>query len=220
MSSRLDSPAETLNRVEQLLTEISETTTKFEKSVTYKCREGCGACCLKPTIEAQVVEMLPMAKHIVDSGRFEEVYGKLSDLDDGLCQMFQADSSGVEKGRCSAYEFRPSVCRLFGFSAVKKKVGPPELVNCNWQKKLFPAELSDAQRKVNAGMDVPIISDYSFRLQNIATSSIMVTLMPINKALKIALEKQMMADQYRLTDSLSKEALPSVPAAQLDHHPL
>jgi Fe-S-cluster containining protein len=197
MASDLDRSTETLKRVEQLLSEISETTTKFEKSVTYKCREGCGACCLKPSVEAQVVEMLPMAKHIIDSGRFDEVYEKLSERDDGACQMFQADISGVEKGRCSAYGFRPSVCRLFGFSAVNKKAGPPELANCNWQKKLYPAELVEAQKNIDTGMHVPIISDYGFQMQNIAPSAAMGTLMPINRALKIALEKQMMADRYR-----------------------
>jgi Fe-S-cluster containining protein len=208
MASHSDSPADTLERVEQLLAEISDTTSKFESSVQYKCRKGCGACCLKPTIEAQVVEMLPMAKHIIDSGRFDEVYEKLSIRDDGPCQIFEADIGGMEKGRCSAYEFRPSVCRLFGFSAVKKKTGPPELANCNWQKKLYPHELSDAQQKINSGMSVPIISDYGFQLQNIASSAAMGTLMPINRALKIALEKQMMADQYRLSDLGTIESLP------------
>jgi Fe-S-cluster containining protein len=208
MASHSDISVDTLDRVEQLLTEISQTTSKFENSVNYKCREGCGACCLKPTIEAQVVEMLPMAKHIIDSERFDDIYEKLSIRDDGPCHIFEAETGGIEKGRCSAYEFRPSVCRLFGFSAVKKKAGPPELANCNWQKKLYPQELSDAQQKINSGMEVPIISDYGFQLQNIAPSAAMGTLMPINRALKIALEKQMMADQYRLSDSNTIESLP------------
>ncbi len=200
MASHLESPNETLNRVEQLLTEISETTTKFEQNIAYKCREGCGACCMKPNIEAQVIEMLPMARYIIDSGRFEEVYQSLSGTDGGPCQMFQAHKDGEEKGRCSAYEFRPSVCRFFGFSAVKKKAGPPELANCYWQKKLYPDELKDTQAKINAGMEVPIISEYGFRFQNLAPTAAMNILMPINKALKVALEKQMTNDCYRLGD--------------------
>ena len=155
---------------------------------------------MKPNIEAQVIEMLPMAKYIIDSGRFEEVYQSLSDTDGGPCQMFQAHDGGEEKGRCSAYEFRPSVCRLFGFSAVKKKSGPPELANCHWQKKLYPDQLKETQAMINAGMAVPIISDFSFRFQNLAPTAAMNILMPINKSLKVALEKQMTNDCYRLGD--------------------
>jgi Fe-S-cluster containining protein len=200
MPLQSESPTEILNKVEQLLVEISDTTEKFAANVPYKCRAGCGACCMKPHIEAQVSEMLPMARHIIEKGLTEDIFERLGSSEQSGCLMFQAHAGGEEKGRCSAYEFRPSVCRLFGFSAVKKKNGPPELANCNWQKKLYPTELLESQAKINAGMEVPIISDFRFKLQNLAPSAAMGTPLPINKALKIALEKLIMADQYRLSE--------------------
>jgi Fe-S-cluster containining protein len=200
MPLQSESPPDILNKVEQLLVEISETTEKFAANVSYKCRVGCGACCMKPHIEAQVTEMLPMARYIIESGLFEDIFEKLSFSEQSGCLMFQAHSDGEEKGRCTAYEFRPSVCRLFGFSAVQKKSGPPELANCHWQKKLYPTELLESQAKINAGMEVPIISDFRFKLQNLAPTAAMGTPMPINKALKIALEKLIMDDQYRLSE--------------------
>jgi len=207
MATSFDNPSETIKNAEQLLLEILDITSEFEAKVRYKCREGCGTCCLKPTIEAQTIEMMPLAKHLIDCGRFEEIYEKLASSGDGPCEMFQAHEDGAEKGRCTAYEFRPSVCRLFGFSAVKKKVGPPQLVNCHWQKKLYPNELAQTQEAINAGMSVPIISEYRFQFQNIAASTVMGTPLPINQALKTALEKQMMVQGYHSSEEVSPTEL-------------
>jgi Fe-S-cluster containining protein len=179
-----------------LLNEISQATNTFEREAGYSCRSGCGQCCLKPTVEAQVVEMLPMAQRLIDLGIADQIYDQASEQEDAACILYQGTPGNPEMGRCGHYEARPSLCRLFGFSAVGKKSGPPELATCQWHKKLYPEQVRTAQEKINAGASVPRFSDFTMQIHNLSPSSSWGHRHPINRALKIALEKLLLARQY------------------------
>ncbi len=45
-----------------VLSEVEAETQAYAARSGIKCREGCGECCLKPGVEAQVVELLPLAR--------------------------------------------------------------------------------------------------------------------------------------------------------------
>lgn len=182
--------------VSALLAEISDSTLKFENDAGYHCRSGCGQCCLRPTVEAQVVELLPLAQYLIDLGIGEEVYDLAAQNEEGACILYKGVPGNTEMGRCGHYEKRPSLCRLFGFAAVQKKTGAPELATCQWHKKLFPDEVRKTQARIDAGEEVPLFSEYSMRIHNLSPSSSWGFRYPINRALKIALEKLLLARQY------------------------
>lgn len=182
--------------VSTLLAEISDATNEYEARAGYNCRPGCGQCCLKPTVEAQVVEMLPMAQHLIDTGLADTVYDRASENADDACILYASTEGSPDMGRCGHYDHRPSLCRLFGFSAVNRKAGPPELAACHWHKKLAPEAVKSAQSAIDAGGSVPLFSDYTMKVRSLSPSSSWGFRLPINRALMIAIEKLMLARQY------------------------
>lgn len=197
-----------IESVADLLKDISRQTFAFEQTVAYKCRTGCGACCTKPSVEALVVEMLPVAKHLIDTGKVDEAYDRLSLGIDHSCILYEPSPENVNMGRCSQYDFRPSICRLFGFSAVKKKSGLPELATCQIHKETYPEAVRAAQVSVEEGTPVPVISEHNFQLRNLASESSLEFSMPINKALKLAIEKLMLSRQFtEQNEPVTKSAL-------------
>lgn len=90
-------------------------------------------------------------------------------------------------GRCSAYELRPLVCRLFGFSAVRDKTGRARYSLCKTMKIPNPAMAHVVSASVDRGLCAPVFSEYSMRLCGISPSSL-AQRHPINTAIRLALE--------------------------------
>ena len=98
----------------------------FQAAAGIACPPGCGKCCTTPTIEATVAECLPMARRIVARGDGERTLARLSELSargDHTCVFYAATGGSDWMGRCTEYETRPPICRLFGFSARRRKDG-------------------------------------------------------------------------------------------------
>jgi Fe-S-cluster containining protein len=174
----------------EILAEIEAATTAFAARTGLACRARCGQCCLKPGIEAQVVELLPLARELLTKGEAEEVYDRAAADPEGPCIFYRGEAHDQTLGRCSRYSLRPSLCRLFGFAAVSGKDNrPPELAACHWHKRLIPDVVAAAQASIDAGESVPRFSEYSLRLAMLAPDSALSQRLPINRALALAIEK-------------------------------
>lgn len=178
------------DQAEALLGEIEAATTAFAAESGIRCREGCGQCCLKPGIEVQVIELLPLARALVAAGEADAVYERAAANADGSCVFYRPSGPDDTLGRCSRYSLRPSLCRLFGFAAVSGKDGaPPALAACHWHKRLAPERVAAAQRAIDAGASVPRFSEWSLRLRLLAPTPALAERLPINRALMRAIEK-------------------------------
>lgn len=175
--------------VEGLLAEIERETGAFADRSGIRCRTGCGQCCLKPAIEARPIELLPLARALHAKGEADEWYERAAAKPSGNCIFYRPDPRDETMGRCGTYELRPSLCRLFGFAAVNRKDGRPELAACHWHKRLQPQVVVDAQQAIDAGGRVPLFSEYALRLSMLSPGTGLDTIMPINEALMRALEK-------------------------------
>jgi len=153
------------------------------------CRSSCGECCLSPTIEASPIEMLPMALYLVTVGESDAFLSRFSTTQDSVCLMYSYDTSDSTRGHCRSYKYRPLVCRLFGYGTVHSKVSErPTLVSCHWQRELFTDALNRYQELAHQGM-VPSFSDFSMQIRSLTNDPDMGKLLPINEALRIAIEK-------------------------------
>lgn len=176
-------------RAHEVLMEVEAATQAFAAKSGIKCREGCGECCLKPGIEAQVVELLPLARDLTAKGEADAWYEKAVADPDGRCVFYKPSGPDQTMGRCGQYALRPSLCRLFGFAAVSGKDGKPQLASCKWHKTLQPGVVSSAQETIDAGGDVPLFSAASLKMRMIAPNTVLSDRLPINRALARALEK-------------------------------
>ena len=145
-----------------LLLEAQSETDVFAKQTGIKCREGCGQCCLKPALEVQVVEMLPLARELIKNGEASSSYDLAAASPDGVCVFYAPESQDHTKGRCRHYALH---------------------------KQLMPEAVKAAQRDINAGGNVPLFADYRMRMFAIAPTPSYSETLPINRALMQAIEK-------------------------------
>ncbi len=142
---------EKIKEVLDLFKEVDEDISKFKERTGLRCKEGCIECCLKPDIEATILEFLPLAWDILLSGRIEYWIDKAEKAISKRCILL------TDNG-CMMYEKRGLVCRLFGFSFILDKRSRPILWACPYLKKNYKI---DASYFIS---DIPIAPHYSIRL--------------------------------------------------------
>jgi len=149
------------------------------------CPPRCGACCLSPEVETTERELAPLAAELVRTGHALGVLAELERLATAgelRCALYAPDDGDPRRGRCSAYAWRPLICRLFGFAARRDRHGRPELAACRVMREADPATVAAAVRHVEAGGEVAVFADH-------AAAAATEPLRPINAALRAAIER-------------------------------
>lgn len=170
--------------------EMAATFSSFQNKTGLTCLSGCGACCLQPTIEASPFEMLPIALELFDQGQADETLERLSNHQSPTCFFYRSHSTDGTKGQCGIYTHRPSLCRIFAVGALPDKSHTTKLSICRLIKLEHRQKMSD----INP-VDAPRIDHWKQKSQLLA-DELSNQDMPINQALKLALEKVTMLAYY------------------------
>jgi Fe-S-cluster containining protein len=163
----------------------------FQRCTGLHCPAGCGKCCFKPDIEATVLEFLPFARHLYNTG--EAMAWLEKDDEQVVCHILNPAQPG--QGLCSSYPHRGLICRLFGYAARTSKYGRPELVTCAVikQEGSFP----QVRMRIEKGeLAVPLMSAYYMQLYAI-DMELARSFYPINQAIRRALEVVVQYYAYR-----------------------
>lgn len=170
--------------IQKVYTDLDKHIAKFQSKSGLRCNNGCSLCCAKPDIEASVTEFLPFAYDLYKKNELYTFLDKIeSDPESNFCMLYNPLNI---LGGCTHYANRGLICRLFGFSARLNRFGKKELVTC----KIIKTELSENISQVNDNLEkinLPIMRDYYFRLQNI-DMNLSSKLYPINTAIRKAVE--------------------------------
>ncbi|MDP5458949.1 YkgJ family cysteine cluster protein [Alishewanella sp. SMS8] len=182
-------------RVEAVYGEMADTFSSYQQDSGLSCRSSCGECCTQPTIEATVLEMLPLALHLFDQGKAEQTLTQLEELPEVTgCFFYQRLSFDGKQGQCTVYQQRPSICRVFGTAGYRDKMGKTSLSVCKtiksdkaekYQQHLImltehpPPMMMSAKEQVNE-------LDYELGNKHY----------PINQAMFLALEKVLFKSYY------------------------
>lgn len=132
------------------------------------------------------MEMIPMALRILDEGKLEEWYQKLKSSEGLVCLVFNGKN-------CDLYNERPPLCRMFGVAGRINKKQEITLSVCKFLKEKFPVETEAALNSTAA--DTPVMAHWSSRLTTL-DPHLAQERQPINRALKLALEKVALWSQY------------------------
>jgi len=125
-----------INSVKRLYSRLDNHIAIYREKSGLACIPGCGNCCMKTDINATILEFLPAAMHMFQSGVYEDIILDLLDKRrNSLCVFFDPDE---KTGNCSCYNYRGLICRLFGFSVRINKNGDKNLVTCTDIKKQLP----------------------------------------------------------------------------------
>jgi Fe-S-cluster containining protein len=185
--------------------------TAFRRRSGLACLPGCGECCRSTEVEATVLELLPLALDLCRRGKAEEILDRLRGSEEPeRCLLFSERPLGRSGGHCTAYSWRPLLCRLFGFSSMENREGRPELVACRLVRAADPGLTEEAAVAAAQGRPAaPLMRDCSmavYRLDPVLGSGAL----PVNVALRQALERVALASRLR-----GKGCIPISGAARL-----
>lgn len=170
----------------EIYSELDSKIERFSTLSNLSCIPGCRICCISSSnkIEATILEFLPLAIHMWNTKIAEEFLLKLGNIDENdPCVLLEADPLLKPEGGCKYYNYRPVVCRVFSFSAVRKKDSIEPII-CKYIKQKEPEVLERVKLHINLA---PFASDYKMKIlfldPNLGTKNF-----PINIALRNALE--------------------------------
>lgn len=176
-----------IDRLKKLFQQVDRAIGRFQKRSKLACLNGCGRCCENPHVETSIAQMLPIAQKLFKDKEVDSVLEALEKKSgEGVCVFYRPNPLIAGKGRCSQYALRPLICRLFGFSARRKKSNGLELMTCVHIKNEYPQIVQDAQVLIDRGYKPPLMQDYSFRAYSLLPQY--SESLPINSALKNAIE--------------------------------
>lgn len=183
--------------VEELFRKLDLEINTLQTETKLHCNAGCGKCCTKLDIEASPLEFLPWAFHIFLNGDAEKVLDELEIKTSTICHIYNPLTL-LDKvnGSCSNYPYRGLICRLFGYAATKDKYGQLRLATCKIIKTEQVENFKNASNLIQNGLPVPIFTDYYMNLSQI-DFHLGNIILPINKALKYAIEEVLQYYAYR-----------------------
>lgn len=102
----------------------------------------------------------------------------------------------VDQGHCGTYQYRGLICRLFGFAATRDKYGSLRLATCKIIREGQAEQYRTVSEAIAKGLYVPVFTDYYMQLNQI-DYQLGTKMLPVNKALKVALEEVLHYYTYR-----------------------
>lgn len=190
--------------VEKIFDSLEQEIKSLQSTSGLHCIAGCGKCCIKPEIEATPLEFIPFAYHLYLNGHIEAHYDVLLTRKSAICSIFVPVPNSTVKGRCSEYQYRGLICRLFGYSAIRDKHNVASFITCAPLKDLEGDKVAKIRSDMNSGQSVPMMNDYYFKIRSI-DPDLGTVLMPINQAILRAMEHVMGYYAYRKPPPASRK---------------
>lgn len=181
--------------VEHLFHQLEQESTQFKQASGIACVAGCGKCCTSPDIEASPLEFLPWAFHLFLNDEAEKTLHRLKETHSTTCIVYKP-SSIIDQGSCRNYKYRGLICHLFGFAANTDKYGNLRLATCKIIKDGQADNYNSTAEAITKGLHVPIFTEYYMQLNQIDFNMGNIIL-PINKALQMAIEEVLQYYAYR-----------------------
>jgi Fe-S-cluster containining protein len=173
----------------EIYREMDALSSRFQNATGLRCLPACGNCCDSEEVEATIVEVIPLGWQILLSGEEERYLSAIEEsekIGNQRCVIYDPARSREAGGCCSLYEFRPLVCRLFGFAARRNKKGELEFAACRWIKDATPEAVTRARVGVGSDLPVPVYQDAFMRVASV-NPALGFRRLPINRAIKEAL---------------------------------
>ena len=183
--------------VEDLYQNLALEITEFQTNTKLSCVVGCGKCCSTPEIDASPLEFLPWAFDVFLKGEALHTLKQLNNTTSSNCHLYLPKSlEEYSKGQCSNYKYRGLICRLFGYGATTDKYGKLRIASCSIIKDGQKENFEKSTEAINNGLSIPIFTEYYMQLSQI-DFKLGNVFVPINKALKLALEEVLQYYAYR-----------------------
>ena len=182
-----------LMQLTALYSHIDKTVAAFQLRSGLRCPEGCGSCCATAKVQATVLEMLPMAHAMLCDGTAEQWLTRIAEhAESETCILYMSDLVEDAAGHCRYYPWRPVLCRLFGFAAVRGRTGIKRLAVCRHIRGNDPQSAAIASAMAE---EAPLFVNYSAQVCGL-DPVLGTKLIPINDALRQAIQRLGLSASY------------------------
>lgn len=186
-------------RVMDLYAQIDRSVAEFRLKSGLRCPAGCGACCPTADVQVTVLEMLPAAHRILHTGEAVAWLARLAAAPQpGRCLLYAPQPAAEAAGHCTFYKWRPALCRLFGFAAVKGRTGAKALSVC---KRIKQEDPRGGAAAASLAAEAPCFTHYSSLIYAL-DPALGTRLMPINAALRHAIERIGLRQSFAYAETL------------------
>ncbi|MBT30057.1 MAG: hypothetical protein CMO01_10395 [Thalassobius sp.] len=188
-----------VKQVQKVFEKLEYEVTQLQKNTGIYCLTSCGQCCTKPNIEASVLEFLPLAFDLFLRKETTQFKEQVLQTDLAICHLFNPLSLKPNNnyiiGKCTHYQYRALVCRLFSYASIRNKVGQKKLSTCKLIKGTFPDEVA----KLDQPEEIELIPNYSNYFQQLVQIDFRLSqeFHPINKAILRAIDEVESYYSYR-----------------------
>jgi len=188
-----------VSHVMALYERIDSAVAEFQLKSGLRCPSGCGRCCPTAKVQATLLEMLPAAHEILVRGSAADCLERLADRPvDGACAFYTPQPQPDASGHCTFYQWRPALCRLFGYAAVRDRTGGRALSVCRRIKQTDPQAVAAAMPMADAAPCFVHFGAQVFALDPVLGNRPM----PINAALRQAIERLGLGIAFAYTETL------------------
>ena len=169
--------------------EMDQAYAEFSKLSKLSCPKNCSSCCEDHHVHTSSFEMLPAALRLLKEGKTDETLEAIDGLSANHCAL-------VKNHRCSVYEERPSMCRLFGMGRIENKTEDKETYSIC---KIIKKNNADSIRDLEKVKELKNIKSFSQLYMPLVTQIPQgeAEELPINEALKKAIEKVLLYSSYQ-----------------------
>ena len=192
-----------IKQVQKVFEQLEQEMGQHQQRTGLYCLSNCGQCCSTPNVEATVLEFMPFAFDLFlqrQTAPFLERLEQAKTSASATCILFNALSTATNApnyitGRCSQYQYRGLICRLFGHATVRDKLGIKRLTTCK-PLKATGAESMETLNDPEIVNAAPNFGNYYQQLVKI-DFRLGQERLPINQALRKAIEEVEFYYQYR-----------------------
>jgi len=175
-----------VSKVTDLFSCIDKKVAEFQLKSGLRCPNMCGVCCPTADVQTTILEMLPAAQEILYRGAGAFWLDRISVQDPtSLCVFYQTRPAPEASGHCGFYAWRPAVCRLFGYAAVRTREGKSALAVCKHLKQTAPDGVAAAMA---LDAEAPCFTWYGTQICGL-DPVLGTKILPINMALRHAIER-------------------------------
>jgi len=122
-------------------------------------------------------------------------YEKCKEHIEPRCIFMEIENRENGKGKCTEYNFRPLVCRIFGVAGRHDKNNKIIFSTCSTLKEIHPEKNENLNSQTFSNNEVPFIELAKSRLETL-DPAFSEKEYPINVALAMMLEKVMMSASF------------------------
>ena len=184
------------NRILNMYKDLDIQIDQLKEKYKINCICNCSRCCYYENVYANILEFIPFVLNLYEQNLLNDFYYfKFQDYNfSNICILLNQINRINGSGKCSFYETRGLICRLFGFSAIINKNNEKIFSTCQSIKLNFSENIKELNSNIS-NLNISVFSEYYLKLYSFSPG-FSKDIYPINTTIKKAIEFILLIFRY------------------------